>query len=90
MNLQQGLRSERIQHMPIDPHSTVQELLAEHPVAFDVLAGHGMCEDCKANPPQVPLEHFAQKHCGGNLSGLIAEIEKALELHESSSQTERS
>jgi len=35
-----------------------------------------MCGDCEASPPQVPLHHFAQKHCNGDVTGLIDEIEK--------------
>ncbi len=63
--------------MLINGDLTVRELLGEYPEAFGVLAGHGMCADCKADPPPVPLEHFAQKHCGGDLAGLIKEIEAA-------------
>ncbi|MHC5111497.1 MAG: hypothetical protein ACYTHJ_16645 [Planctomycetota bacterium] len=58
----------------IDGNTTVQDLLREHPRAFDILAGHGMCQSCRDDPPAVPLHHFAQKHCGGDLETLIAEI----------------
>ena len=56
----------------------VSDLLAAHPEAFGVLLAHGMCEDCKAAPPPVPLGHFATKHCNGDLSGLIAELRSAI------------
>lgn len=67
--------------MTINGDTTVRELLTEHPGAFDVLASHGMCQDCRDNPPLVPLQHFALKHCGGNLRSLIEQIETAL-LHD--------
>ncbi len=59
--------------------TTVRDLLAAHPQAFDVLVSRGMCEDCKADPPPVPLGHFAAKHCGGDLSGLIEELGRAID-----------
>ena len=62
----------------IEGTTTVRDLLTQHPVVFDVLVRHGMCEDCKADPPPVPLGHFAHKHCGGDIVGLIAEIESAI------------
>lgn len=61
--------------LTIDGDTTVRELLTEHPGAFDVLLSHGMCQDCKDDPPAVPLAHFAQKHCGGDLENLIDQIE---------------
>jgi len=57
--------------LTLDGDTTVRDLLTRHPEAFDVLAAHGMCEDCKADPPPVPLHHFADKHCAGDLKGLI-------------------
>ncbi len=64
--------------LAITASTTVRELLAAHPEIFAVFLGHGMCEDCKADPPPVPLQHFAQKHCGGDLAGLLAELEEAI------------
>lgn len=64
--------------LAIDGNTTVREILTQHPEAFPVFIGHGMCEDCKADPPPVPLHHFAGKHCGGNLGGLIAELNSAI------------
>jgi hypothetical protein len=58
----------------IDGNTTVRDLLTEHPRAFDVLASHGMCQSCKDDPPPVPLEHFAKKHCNGDLDGLIGQV----------------
>jgi hypothetical protein len=58
----------------IHANMTVRELLTTFPQAFGVLAAHGMCADCKEDPPAVPIRHFAQKHCGGNLDGLLAEL----------------
>ena len=69
--------------LTIDGKTTVRELLTEHPDAFDVLVSDGMCQDCKDNPPPVPLEHFAQKHCGGDLKKLIEQIESAIHLDDS-------
>lgn len=64
--------------LTIDGHTTVRELLTEHPGAYDVLVSRGMCEDCKENPPPVPLEHFAEKHCGGDLDNLIEQLRAAI------------
>lgn len=58
--------------------TTVRDLLTAHPGVFPILLGHGMCADCQANPPPVPLGTFAAKHCGGNLEGLIAELDEAI------------
>jgi len=58
----------------IDGETTVRDLLTQHPEAFDVLAARGMCEDCQADPPPVPLHHFADKHCDGDLKGLICAL----------------
>lgn len=58
----------------IDGNTTVRELLLTHPATYKILLSHGMCEDCKADPPPVPLSHFANKHCGGNLDDLITEL----------------
>ncbi|MCP4250530.1 MAG: hypothetical protein GY778_26095 [bacterium] len=68
--------------LTLDGKTTVRELLTAHPAAFDVLLRHGMCADCKANPPPVPLDHFAGKHCGGDLAGLLEEIRGATGLTE--------
>jgi hypothetical protein len=64
--------------LSIDGNTTVRELLTEHPIAFEVLVSHGMCQDCKDNPPLVPLEHFARKHCEGELKNLIEQVEAAI------------
>jgi hypothetical protein len=61
----------------IHPDVTVRELLTTCPQAFDVLLAHGMCEDCREDPPPVPLRHFARKHCQGNVDGLLTEIRAA-------------
>ena len=64
--------------MKIDGHTTVREILGAHPETFPVFLAHGMCADCQADPPPVPLHHFASKHCGGNIQGLIAELRSAV------------
>ncbi len=58
--------------------TTVRDLLHEHPGVFPVFLGHGMCEDCKADPPPVPLAHFASKHCDGELALLLSELRQAM------------
>ncbi len=58
--------------------TTVRDLLAAHPETFPVLVSRGMCEDCRADPPPVPLGRFAAKHCGGDLNGLIEELGRAI------------
>ena len=60
--------------LAIDENTTVRDLLAAYPQAFDVILRHGMCEDCQADPPPVPLHHFARKHCGGDTPGLLKEL----------------
>ncbi len=64
--------------LSISPNTLVRDLLTVHPEAFAVLERHGMCADCRANPPAVPLQHFARKHCGGDIGGLLAEITATL------------
>ncbi len=58
--------------------TTVRELLTDHPEVFSVFLGHGMCADCEAAPPPVPLDHFAGKHCDGDIDGLLDEIRNAI------------
>ncbi len=58
----------------IDGITTVRDLLEAYPKVFPVLLSHGMCEDCQADPPPVPLHHFATKHCDGNIAGLLDEL----------------
>ncbi len=62
----------------INESTTVRELLKAHPKVFSVLLAHGMCEDCQADPPPVPLGVFAAKHCEGNVDGLLDEIKRAI------------
>jgi hypothetical protein len=64
--------------MQLTPTTTVREVLTAHPTAAEVLLRHGMCADCQDNPPLVPLHHFATKHCGGDLDGLIEELTQAI------------
>jgi hypothetical protein len=71
------IRVEEYPMTTITPSTTVRELLEAHPSVFQVMLGHGMCASCQQDPPDVPLSHFAQKHCGGNLAGLIQELETA-------------
>lgn len=59
--------------------TTVRDLLLANPNAFDVLLGHGMCADCRDDPPPVPLSHFAAKHCAGDLAGLLGELNQAIQ-----------
>ena len=61
--------------MTIEPMTRISDLLASHPEAFSVFLSHGMCADCQRNPPPRPLEHFAMEHCGGDVDGLIEEIQ---------------
>ena len=63
----------------IEAQTTVRDLLTTYPQTFEVLVSHGMCQDCKTNPPPVPLQHFADKHCAGNLTGLLVELATAIE-----------
>lgn len=58
--------------------TTVRDLLKAHPHVAPVLLRHGMCADCQADPPPVPLGHFARKHCAGDIEGLLGEIREAM------------
>jgi hypothetical protein len=64
--------------MNLTESTTVRDLLTTHPRAAEVLLRHGMCEDCEADPPPVPLGHFARKHCDGDLAGLIRELQAVI------------
>jgi hypothetical protein len=64
--------------MDIGPETPVCDLLAEHPQVFEVFERHGMCADCRVAPPPVPLQHFVDKHCQGDLAGFLREIEARL------------
>ena len=64
--------------LAIDASTTVKVLLDAHPEVFGVLVRHGMCEDCKADPPPVALGHFAEKHCGGDIERLLEELRQAM------------
>jgi hypothetical protein len=61
-------------NLTITADTTVRDLLSAHPELFSILERHGMCPDCKDDPPPVPLHHFATKHCGGDVDGLIREL----------------
>lgn len=63
----------------IDETTTVRELLAAHPNTFSILLNKGMCADCEAAPPAVPLSHFADKHYGGDIQGLLEELRCAVD-----------
>ena len=63
--------------MTIDGTTTVRDLLAVHPEGFGVFLSRGMCEDCKAAPPPVPLHHFSTKH-EVPLDQLISELSSAI------------
>lgn len=58
----------------IDGNTTVRDLLTAFPQAADIMIAHGMCADCRSDPPAVPLHHFAKKHCDGNLPDLLDEL----------------
>lgn len=64
--------------LEITENTTVRELLTTHPDTFAILLDRGMCADCEAAPPPVPLRHFADKHCGGDVTGLIRELNEAV------------
>ncbi len=44
-------------NLTITPDTTVRDLLSAHPELFAILERHGMCADCKADPPPAPLSH---------------------------------
>ncbi len=60
----------------IDKATTVRELLTAYPNTFPILLNKGMCSDCESAPPPVPLSHFADKHCGGDIQGLLEELRR--------------
>ena len=55
----------------------VCDLLTRHPQTFAVFESHGMCAECKAAPPPVPLQHFSARH-GVPLAQLLAELTAAI------------
>ncbi len=57
--------------------STVRQILHAYPQAYEVFQAHGMCADCKEDPPPVPLHHFAGRH-GVGLTDLIGQLEAAV------------
>lgn len=63
--------------LSIDGTTTVRDMLREYPETFHVLLNRGMCAECQDNPPPVTLEHFAQKHCAGNLGELLTDLRQA-------------
>lgn len=62
----------------LTPETTVRHVLTNYPQTFTVFERHGMCADCRVQPPPLPLHHFAGKHCGGDVAGLIRELEAAI------------
>jgi hypothetical protein len=65
--------------LAINGNTTVRDILTTHPETFQVFLSHGMCADCKADPPPVPLQHFASKHCADDLTGLIRELRSIID-----------
>lgn len=63
--------------LTIDETTTVRAMLAAYPQTFSILVEHGMCAECKADPPPVSLGRFATKHCGGDVAGLIDQLRRA-------------
>jgi hypothetical protein len=63
----------------ITENTTVRELLTTYPDTFPIFLNRGMCADCEKAPPPVPLHHFADKHCGGDITGLIRELHEAVQ-----------
>jgi hypothetical protein len=55
----------------------VCDLLTRHPQTFAIFESHGMCAECKAAPPPVPLQHFSERH-GVPLAQLLAELADAI------------
>jgi hypothetical protein len=54
--------------------TTVRHILHSYPHAYEVFESHGMCEDCKDDPPPLPLSHFAGRH-GVAVNDLIRQLE---------------
>ncbi|MGI6456886.1 MAG: hypothetical protein ACOX5R_14875 [bacterium] len=52
----------------------VCNVITNHPEAFTVFERHGMCEDCKMDPPPVSISHFANKHCEGRIEDFLREL----------------
>lgn len=64
--------------LSIDGTTTVRDMLWACPETFAVLLSRGMCGDCQKNPPPVSLEHFARKHCEGNLEDLLQDLRQVI------------
>ena len=63
--------------LTIDETTTLSELLTAHPQALSVLLSHGMCDECREDPPSVPLRHFAAKHSHSNIEGLLEQLRRS-------------
>ncbi|MFQ5590067.1 MAG: hypothetical protein ACE5HE_02780 [Phycisphaerae bacterium] len=64
--------------LDIDETTTVRELLTACPSVFPILLRHGMCEECRDDPPPVSLLYFAAKHCEGDIDGLLEELRSSI------------
>ncbi len=63
----------------INAHDLVCDVLQKYPAAWAVFERHGMCEDCKTAPPPVPIQHFVDQHCNGNIFEFLQEIQHAIQ-----------
>lgn len=62
----------------VTPGDLVCDVLSQYPATWPVFERHGMCEDCKASPPPVPVQHFVNKHCNGKIAEFLGEIHAAI------------
>lgn len=58
----------------------VCDVLANHTAAWEVFENHGICADCKHNPPPVPIQHFVDMHCDGRIDEFLHELNSAISV----------
>ncbi len=56
----------------------VKDVLSTHAQAWAVFERHGICEDCRNDPPPVPIQHFVDTHCDGKIDEFLDELNTAI------------
>ena len=61
------------------PDDLVCDVLTNYPQTWDVFIRHGICKDCQQSPPPVPVMHFVNKHCGGQIELFLQELKNSVQ-----------
>jgi hypothetical protein len=62
----------------INAETLVSDVLSQHPTVWDVFLRHGMCSSCQESPPPVSIQHFVEKHVGGDVNQFLSELTEAI------------